>query len=186
MVNCDKIDFFEFNTSFNQHIMDDLPVELLHEIAYNRSTYQALLAIPKFAKSLTPSTRCDYMIRFGYSIEITHNHIRWTLNGKLHRTDGPAVIYADGTQRWFIDGKLHRTDGPAIIYAIGTQAWYIDGKHHRTDGPAIIYADGSQAWYKDGKLHRTDGPAVIRADSTQEWYIHGNQKKEEEFNRLKS
>jgi hypothetical protein len=32
--------------------MDDLPVELLHEIAFDRPTFRALLAVPKFAKSL--------------------------------------------------------------------------------------------------------------------------------------
>jgi hypothetical protein len=27
------------------------------------------------------------------------------LNGKLHREDGPAVIWADGTKRWYLNGK---------------------------------------------------------------------------------
>jgi hypothetical protein len=143
--------------------MDDLPLEILHEIAYNRHTYRALLAVPKFANSLTPSTRCDYMIRFGYCVEITRNVIQWTLNGELHRTNGPAVSTTDGEKMWWINGKLHRTDGPAIIWANGTQWWYKDGKLHRTDGPAVIYVDGYQAWY-----------------------IHGNQVIEQEFNNLKS
>jgi hypothetical protein len=166
--------------------MDCLPLEILHEFVCDLSTYRALLAIPAFARSLTPSTRCDYMIRFGYRVEITRDHIKWTLNGKYHRTDGPAIIHANGTQWWCINDKLHRTDGPAIIYADGTQAWYIDGKLHRTDGPAIIHADGTQRWCVDGKLHRTDGPAVINADGSRWWYVHGNQMTEEEFNCLKS
>jgi hypothetical protein len=119
--------------------MNDLPLEIMiHELVCDLSTYRALLAIPAFARLLTPSTRCDYMIRFGYRVEITQYHIKWTLNGKLHRTDGPAIIYANGTQRWYIDGKLHRTDGPAAIHADVLQEWYIDGKRHRTDGPAVI------------------------------------------------
>jgi hypothetical protein len=56
--------------------MDDIPLEILHEIAYDRPTYLALLAVPKFARSLTPSMRCDYMIRFGYRVEITRDAIR--------------------------------------------------------------------------------------------------------------
>jgi hypothetical protein len=168
--------------------MNDLPIEIMiHELVYDLSTYRALLAIPAFARSLTPSTRCDYMIRFGYRIEITCDEIRWTLNGKLHRTDGPAIIYVDGLQEWYVNDKRHRTDGPAVIDADGLQMWYKDGKLHRTDGPAFIRTDGSQMWYIDGKLHRTDGPALIYADGSQEWYVHGNHMKTlDKFNRLKS
>ena len=70
--------------------------------------------------------------------------------GRLHRADGPAVEYADGTKYWYKDDKLHRTDGPAIEYTDGTKHWYKDGKIHRTDGPAVEYADGTKHWYIDG------------------------------------
>ena len=30
----------------------------------------------------------------------------WYQNGKLHRTDGPAIERADGTKEWYIDGKV--------------------------------------------------------------------------------
>ncbi len=39
----------------------------------------------------------------------------------------------DGTQRWFKDGKLHREDGPAIIWPSGYQEWYKDGKEITDD-----------------------------------------------------
>jgi hypothetical protein len=45
----------------------------------------------------------------------------------LHRRDGPACEYADGTKEWYVDGKLHRIDGPAIEYANGSKQWYVDG-----------------------------------------------------------
>ena len=93
---------------------------------------------------------------------------------EIHRTDGPAVIWANGSQEWFENGKCHRTDGlPAVIYADGGQAWYHNGWRHRTDAPAEIHADGTQHWYRNGRHHRTDGPAVIYADGTQHWYING-------------
>ena len=66
--------------------------------------------------------------------------------GKLHRDDGPAIEYADGTKRWYKDGKLHRDDGPAAEYANGTKFWYKDGKLHRDDGPAVEYANGTKFW----------------------------------------
>jgi len=92
-----------------------------------------------------------------------------------HRDDGPACIYANGSQEWYINGKRHREDGPAIIWPDGEQQWLINGKFHREDGPASIYADGSQYWYKNDKMHRDDGPAIIWADGTQEWYKNGKQ-----------
>jgi len=86
----------------------------------------------------------------------------YTIFGKLHRENGPAVIYSDGTQEWHLNDKLHREDGPAVedlrcfapanIYPNGEQHWYLNGDLHRDDGPAIIYADGSQVWYRRGDL----------------------------------
>jgi hypothetical protein len=29
----------------------------------------------------------------------------WLLNGKLHRTDGPAYEWADGRKEWWLNGK---------------------------------------------------------------------------------
>jgi (2Fe-2S) ferredoxin len=77
-------------------------------------------------------------------------------NGHLHRGDGPAVVYPDGTQHWYRNGALHRGDGPAIILPHGTKSWYRNGLRHRDDGPAIIYPDGTQEWYRDGNRHWVD------------------------------
>jgi hypothetical protein len=97
----------------------------------------------------------EYMwyILKGYTItsEVDNTCVVWKMDGKQHRTDGPAVIGGDGTQAWYLDGKVHRTDGPAVIHANGYQAWYLDNKRHRTDGPAVIDSDGSQWWYLDNK-----------------------------------
>jgi hypothetical protein len=48
---------------------------------------------------------------------------------------------------------LHRIDGPAIEYADGTKCWYVDDKYHRVDGPAAECADGDKEWYVDGKYY---------------------------------
>jgi hypothetical protein len=77
----------------------------------------------------------------------------------------------DGSQEWRVNGKLHRTDGPAFIGVNGAQYWFLYGKRHRTDGPAVIKDDGYQAWWINDKLHRTDGPAVIFKNGYQKWYI---------------
>ena len=49
--------------------------------------------------------------------------------GRVHRTHGPAVIHADGTQIWFRDGLLHRSDGPAVVRISGECYWWLDGGH---------------------------------------------------------
>src|SRR3990170_7906370 len=61
---------------------------------------------------------------------------RWikTLYRKvLHRLDGPAVKWPDGSNEWLVNGELHRLDGPAIEYANGRKGWWVDGKLHRVN-----------------------------------------------------
>ena len=113
------------------------------------------------------------MIEYEVTVDDNGNKF-WYLDGKFHRTDGPAVEYADGDKRWYLNGECHRTDGPAMEFADGTKAWYLNGECHRTDGPAIERADGDKFWYLNGNLHRTDGPAMEFADGTKEWYLNGN------------
>ena len=90
--------------------------------------------------------------------------------------------FEDGRQEWRLsDGRLHRTDGPAVITPDGHQLWFIEGRPHRTDGPAYIWSNGGQEWWVDGQLHRTDGPAVIRAGGRQYWFIEDRHLTEQEF-----
>src|ERR1022692_3853914 len=88
------------------------------------------------------------------------------LSGDLHRVDGPAVEYQDGSEEWFLNGKHHREGGPAISYMDGTKVWRRHGELHRVGGPAMTYSDGKKTWWVDGERHREDGPAIINADGT--------------------
>ena len=83
--------------------------------------------------------------------------------GELHRTDGPAVEYADGYRAWYLNGKLHRVDGPAIERANGSREWYLNGRLHRDDGPAIERPDGTRAWWVDGEFIRSEKPIPVSA-----------------------
>jgi hypothetical protein len=109
----------------------------------------------------------------GPAIERKNGYKEWWVDGKRHRTDGPAIEGDDGYNAWYIKGKRHRTDGPAIERANGGKEWWVDGKRHRTDGPAIEGDDGYNAWYIKGKRHRTDGPAIERANGDKEWWVDG-------------
>jgi len=70
--------------------------------------------------------------------------------GQLHRTDGPALVWEDGSHMWLLHGKLHRDNGPAVTHANGRQSWYCKGYLHRTDGPAVENADGTCQWWLNG------------------------------------
>ena len=87
-----------------------------------------------------------------YIIE-TNDYTTYWYNRKreLHRENGPAVEYSDGTKKWYKNGKRHREDGPAIEWSNGNKYWYIEGKLHRTNGPAIENSNGSKSWYIEGK-----------------------------------
>ena len=103
----------------------------------------------------------------------------WYLNGKRHRTNGPALIYTSGTKEWYLNGKLHRENGPAFICPHNNSyCWYQHGKLHRENGPAAKYQNGQESWYLHGKQHRLDGPAFIRSDGTQYWRKHGKKHRE--------
>ncbi len=52
-----------------------------------------------------------------------------------------------GDKRWYLNYKLHRVDGPAVVYEEGDKYWYINGLRHREDGPAIEYSNGDKFWY---------------------------------------
>jgi len=85
-----------------------------------------------------------------YNVKVYNCRTDWYQNGKLHRLDGPAVEWTDGTEHWRQNGKLHRTDGPAVVYADGTKYWHQNGKQHRIDGPAVEYLDGSVEYWVNG------------------------------------
>lgn len=52
-------------------------------------------------------------------------------NDQLHRLDGPAAEYSDGSYRFVENGRIHRIGGPAwhIKYPLKNgNFWYINGK----------------------------------------------------------
>ena len=74
-----------------------------------------------------------------------------SLNGKLHRENGPAVEWIDGHKEWYLHGKLHREDGPAVVLGNGNKYWFLNGVCHREDGPAVEYVDGTKQYWVNGE-----------------------------------
>lgn len=72
--------------------------------------------------------------------------------GMVHREDGPAVEWGDGTKIWYVGGKRSRVGGgPAMEFADGTKVWMTNDEYHREDGPAIEWGTGQKEFYVGGK-----------------------------------
>ena len=105
--------------------------------------------------------------RLRYRIEVNDYGTRFYYNceGQLHREDGPAVIYANGTCFWYVNGLLHRLNAPAGIYASGTEEWWQHGQLHREDGPAVVFPDGGCSWYIHG-IRKTETEVRLLSQTT--------------------
>lgn len=56
-----------------------------------------------------------------------------------------------------LNGELHREDGPAIIWPNGSEFWFLNGVEHREDGPAKTFTDsGAMMWFLNGELQRIE------------------------------
>lgn len=69
--------------------------------------------------------------------EMTDVGMRYSRRGLLHRVDGPACTWPDGSLEWYRDGRRHREGGPAVEYAGGRRQWWLDGVRQpdpQTDG----------------------------------------------------
>lgn len=56
-------------------------------------------------------------------------------------------VHSCGTKMWYLNGRLHREDGPAIEWADGSNEWWLNGKRHREDGPAVEFWCGEKHWF---------------------------------------
>jgi hypothetical protein len=65
--------------------------------------------------------------------QLSAGTIYYTENDSLHRKDGPAIVWENGSQEWFINGVRHRTNGPAYTYTDRYQGWCIKGRRYYTN-----------------------------------------------------
>ena len=68
-----------------------------------------------------------------YTVRVYDDAKYWFLNGKIHRTDGPAIEWSNGTKSWYLNNKLHREDGPALERADGAKEWWLNGIEYTED-----------------------------------------------------
>jgi hypothetical protein len=67
-------------------------------------------------------------------------------------TDKPRKIWGD--RYWYDENnRLHRLNGPAVIFPLDQKEWWVYGKRHRLDGPAIervVNGINCHIWYVNG------------------------------------
>jgi hypothetical protein len=78
----------------------------------------------------------------------------WRLHGKLHREDGPAIEWANGSKHWYLHGKRHREGAPAVDNISGHKEWWLHNMRHREDGAAVELANGNKDWYLKDKRYK--------------------------------
>jgi hypothetical protein len=62
-----------------------------------------------------------------------------------------------GNKFHYSGGNIHKLDGPAIEYRDGTKYWYQNGMRHRVDGPAVEFDNGEKYWYlRDINFHNKE------------------------------
>lgn len=99
--------------------------------------------------------------------------------GRLHKEDGPALAFEDGSQMWYKHGLVHRVGGPAIT----GKRQCMKRDDQLMDGTWAIQSCvvKSLEWFVNGLRHRTDGPAVERDDLIFEYWTNGQRLHEDEF-----
>jgi len=149
-----------------------LPYEILELICFLVKNINLLNTCTLFRRKITTGTLFDYLVEFGYDVDIGSLETVWYLDEKIHRVNGPAIESINGEKSWYRRGILHREDGPAIINNEG-QVWYKNGLIHRKKGPAVISSDGTKQLFHNGKHHNVDGPAIVWPNGGKEWFIDG-------------
>ena len=122
-----------------QHI-SDLPLEIKCLIALNNQHVWIYLSLydDMFGKYARSQSGLSQFVHAFTEKRSTMQSKSYSLLGKLHRTNGPAVTKINNdnkTYYWYQSGKLHRLSGPAIIYPNGQSSYYINGEWQRTRVP---------------------------------------------------
>ncbi len=58
--------------------------------------------------------------------EFSNRIVYYNEKDQLHRLDGPAIEWNDGSKEWWINNERHREDGPAVEYTGGYKEWFLN------------------------------------------------------------
>lgn len=97
----------------------------------------------------------------------------WFEDGKLHRSDGPAITYADGTKEWWIRGRRHRQGAASVVVAKGARwnNWQPVG--HMSSRKRMPLTGPAELYYSHGQLHNVSGPALRAQGRRDQYWLEG-------------
>ncbi|NGM24395.1 hypothetical protein G3576_30740 [Roseomonas stagni] len=61
---------------------------------------------------------------------------------RSQKADGKQVVKSGGDRLWFEDYRMHRLDGPALVYANGKCRWYVRGVDITDDVLMWVHENG--------------------------------------------
>jgi len=99
------------------------------------------------------------------------------VNGDYDKSNGPAVVFNDGSYVWYHNGKEHNENGIAKHIVNVGDFYFVNGLQHRLDGPAVI-------WYSLGV---PNDHLIEPKIKMKEWWYSGKHiicSCQEEFERL--
>jgi hypothetical protein len=181
--------------------MKILPVYILLEIiGENIDAYRKLvLALPRLGRF---SLKSQAQIQDTFTVRSVglYGRVVYTLNGSIHRRDGPAI--SDGVrEEWLMHGVKTRPGNlPAFYTKSRNSEERINSlesgndrrerinslesgndQRERIKTPTLFMGElyDYMEWWVDGELHREDGPAVVFANGERMWYKHGRLHRED-------
>ena len=92
----------------------------------------------------------------------------WDTNNIPTDSTGIVISLTTKSTSYYKKGTLHREDGPAREYSNGTKIWYKEGKRHRENGPALDFTNGYKEWWIDNFLYM----AIRPHDTCVEFYFN--------------
>jgi len=95
--------------------------------------------------------------------------MRWFLDGRLHREDGPAVIILTGKYIWSKKGIRYRPENPFLTSIISFEEWYLNGKYDDSRGHR------REVFISDEELENTQEVKLTEDNvMLMRWYLFGN------------
>lgn len=91
----------------------------------------------------------------------------WHVSAVLHRVNGPALRWQDGTDEWFEGGRRHRVGFPAVVGSDGLREWH---QYRNSSAPANRESN-FYTLQSDENYYRAHGPSVLRPDGLRFWGI---------------
>ena len=78
----------------------------------------------------------------------------WSIDGILHRENGPSIIIPNRMKQWYLNGVRHREDGPAVVYLNPDNPEIYQGFEWWINGNNITYEVNQ--WMKNNECIWTD------------------------------